>query len=89
MNPTDNEALRHAVLEILAPRYPATKTPEQIARVLTKDFKEIQFTKGDLDAALAFLQEKKFARVDFDGMGPTQYWCATSEGVLYFERNLK
>lgn len=79
------EALRHAVREFLAVRFPTAHPPRAIRRTVAN---EVDFSVGEEDVITAaeFLLGLGQARKESDPLGSTVYYCATAAGVLAQER---
>lgn len=88
MNAQEKELLRHVVLEILAVRHPAALPVRAIRRQAAREL-DFEVAEGDVIGQCAFLVGMKFARASADPLGSTNYYAATSEGVLAWERGLK
>lgn len=83
------EKLREDVLTILADRLDRGLTVPEIRRRLAREtMADGAPDEGDIRAALAFLEGLRFARKEYRALGDGALWYATSEGVLYRERNL-
>lgn len=81
------EELRHAALEALAIRAPAALSLRQLSRAVRKDVPFL-FEEPDLFAALAVLSgfHPPLVRAMNDELGASQYWSASTDGVLFIER---
>lgn len=86
LTPEEKEELRHAVLEFIAIRHPAALTRRQIFNGAKKEV-AFAFTEDDTNAAVNLLAGMNFAKAEMDRLGSTEYWSATSQGVLEYERN--
>jgi len=87
LNPSQNEELRHVVLEVLSVRHPTAHPLHAVRRRIDKDHL-IEFAFGDdaLTAALHFLTGLGLVIVNIDGLGSTSHYSATALGVLAHER---
>lgn len=81
----DKEELRHAALEVLVARHP-TAHPLPAIRRHTSRAVAFKFADDDLQSALAFLVQCGLIITSRDGLGSSEYWVATSAGVLAVER---
>jgi len=81
------EELRHAALEALVIRAPAALSVRQLARAVKKEVPFL-FEETDLTAALAILHGHlpPLVMSTNDELGSSQYWSATTPGVLFIER---
>jgi Fe2+ or Zn2+ uptake regulation protein len=86
MTNSQKEELRHEVLSVLASRQETALTSKQI---LHRTAKEVDFAIDPVAilAALYFLEGMTFVKKTTDGMGTTEYFQATSAGVLTWERS--
>jgi hypothetical protein len=81
------ESLRHAVLEVLAVRHPASFSEDAVRRRLDNEQRlDFQFDAGSLRSALEFLRDKGLVAARTDELGSTHYWAATAAGQLVYER---
>ena len=82
------EELRHVVLEFLAVRAPAALPLRVIHRGVNKEL-DFVAEAADVDATLNFLAgyQPSLALATADQLGSSQYWSATTQGVLHHERN--
>ena len=82
-----NEDVRNAVLEYLGSRQNVAQTSSTIWRKLHKE--NPTFSVADVDNALNFLTQTNPSLVKFqhDPLGSTKYYQATTDGILYIERN--
>lgn len=90
MNPEQNQALRHAALEVLATREGIAWPARTIRRRITDDdLVEFKPDEADVARALDFLcglAEPLIKRL-IDPLGSSNCYQATSEGVLHWERS--
>ena len=87
MNAEQKENLRHAVLEFLVLRHPSAFPPRALRRRLAEEL-DFLITEEDIAIACEFLIGMGHARLLPDALGSTNYFSATSSGVLAFERGL-
>lgn len=88
LNPGQNEQLRHAAREVLAARPGASLDLRGIRRRIDKDkLVDFKFEDADLRAALSFLLGLEHISTTRDSLGATEYFQATTAGILAFERN--
>lgn len=81
------EQLRHAVLEVLATRFPTALPPGGIRRRIAMDAAvDFGYSDEELNAALEFLRQEKLVFFTQDPLGASKYWGSTSEGVKACER---
>lgn len=87
LTPEQNEDLRHVVLEILATRHPAA-LPARAIRRRAADEVDFLITDDHIKGALEFLKGMTPPQVmsTRDDLGSSEYWNATSSGVLAYER---
>lgn len=87
LNAEQKEELRQAVLQAAVIRAPAALTVRQLARAVKKELPFL-FEESDIKAACEFLKGKSPAlfEVQLEELGSTEYWRATSAGVLHVER---
>ena len=89
MNPlsaTEKEDLRHATLDQLAARHPTAVTPIALARALRTHLGFVP-SEADLLSVLESLRGLNLATFERDPLGSTQWWTATSHGLLAVERS--
>jgi len=84
---SQKEELRHAAREVLATR-PGTALDIRGIRRRIEQGKLLDFGFDDVDlrAALAVLAGKDQITIVHDGLGSTEHFIATAEGILAFER---
>lgn len=93
MNPqpltnAEREELRHAVLEILAERFPVALPVAGVRRWAAREV-AFPFTDDDITAALEFWRNDGAdpkATFDFDSAGSSRWWRITQAGLLHVER---
>lgn len=90
MNAQQSEEIRHAVLEIIASRFPTALAVPAIRRRV-KDAALVDFDPTDdhVNVALHFLLGMGRVEKRHDDMGATEYWACTSAGRLAWERGGK
>jgi hypothetical protein len=87
MKPAQNEQLRHAALDVLAPRFPTALPLGGVRRRIAADaLVDFGYSDDELEACLMFLREEKFTDFTSDALGSSKWWRATSEVVKRFER---
>lgn len=83
----NNEELRHAVLEVIALRFPTALPVKSIGRRVRDDaMVDFAFTDEETAAALEFLKGEQLADFTEDSLGSSRAWRATSAGVKRYER---
>lgn len=84
-----SEDLRRAALEVLASRFPVALSAAAIRRRI-KDGSMVDFdcTDAEVSAALELLRGKEFVLSKRGELGASEYWQATSLGVLTWERGV-
>ena len=82
---TEQEELRHVILEILAHRHPAALAEHVIARQVRTELGRVMTAEAIL-SALAVLKGLNLVGMEPDPLGATSYWQATAAGVLQYER---
>lgn len=85
LNPEQNEELRRAAREYLAIRHPAALPVRAIRRGLAHEL-DFQIEEPAITSALEFLKGLGHTASQFDELGSTVYWAATTEGVRAYER---
>jgi len=85
MTPEQAEQLRHATREFLAVRFPTAHAPRAILRTVAREV-DFPVTESDVITACQFLAGLSEAKFERDPLGATNYWSATSAGVLAHER---
>ena len=81
----EKELLRHAVIECLAARHPAALPVSGVIRRVRQEL-DFAVDATDVAGALAVLQGKELVKSQYDELGSSQWWSATSAGVLHVER---
>lgn len=81
------EECRRSVRRYLAERPGLSFHPRIIQRRICEGY-FADFTVEDVQAALAFLVSDQQVAPEHDGLGATQYYKATSKGILHHERRL-
>jgi hypothetical protein len=87
LNAQQNEELRHAVLRVLAERFPAALTTKQVHHRVAMEI-DFAVSAESVEAALIFqtgVVPPNIAMVE-DEFGTTKHFRATSQGVLVNER---
>ena len=79
----DNELVRMEVLTFLVNRAHLKLSEETITRV----FAFGGFDSVEVKKALTLLEGLRLIKVQYIPFGSTRIWSATSEGVLFFERD--
>jgi len=87
MTPQEKETLRKVALEALVSRHPAALNLSMITRRVAAEV-DFALTSDDVEGALAFLEGGKFVQTSTESLGSTQYYAATTEGVLHVERGM-
>jgi len=82
---TEQEDLRHVILEILVHRHPAALAQHVIARHVRTELGHVMATEA-IESALQVLKDLKLVAMEPDPLGATSYWQATAAGVLQQER---
>jgi hypothetical protein len=86
MLPADHqELLRHAALEALAFRHPVALPVAGIKRRVEHSV-DFRFETADLVSALEVLRGLRYTAKEHDPLGSSDWYRATSEGVLFIER---
>lgn len=86
MNSSDNEQLRHALLEALNARA-GTALPARGLRRRVETELDFKITEEETTAALEFLKDKQLVTFDYDELGATKWWRITAAGTLAVERH--
>lgn len=88
MTHEEKEILRHALLEVLAVRFPTAHNTRAIRRMVAR---EVAFpvAEEDVQRELMMLVGLKHASVTPDPLGSTQHFAATPDGVIANERGGK
>lgn len=87
MSPEQKEQLRHAALEYLVAQHPLKRTVGAVRRWTAREVGCV-VEDADVKGALALLEGMSPALVasSKDDLGQTEFWQATSAGVLFVER---
>jgi len=84
---TEQETLRHVVLEYLVERQRFFFAPDAIARALPRrNYIDFAIEPENVRQALALLEEMRLVKSKVDDLGSSKCFAASAEGILTEER---
>lgn len=86
INDIEKEQLRHGVLGVVVARHPNALTRKAVLNAVAMDV-DFDLQLSDVVSALDFLRGLGHVEMLADDFGGSDYWKATSSGVLANERS--
>jgi hypothetical protein len=86
MTNQEKEFLREATIEVLVASRMLPRPVPAIRRNVQREL-AFDFTEADQVEALEFLRGRGLVDFQWDSLGSTKWWAATSEGMLHVERS--